>query len=431
MSNNVQNEHNFYHMKHLTISFCLLLLNFFVGTLFANPFTVTIDAGHGGKDPGAIGTFAKEKNINLAVALKLGKLIQKNCPDVRVVYTRKTDVFIPLEERAMIANNAHSNLFICIHTNSSPSPAASGVETYTLGLAKTKTNMDVARRENSVILLENNYKEKYQGFNPNSVDSYIMFEYMQDKYIARSVQFAADVEQQCSANADRSNRGVRQAGFWVLHQTSMPAVLIELGYISNPREEEFLTSTEGQNRLAESIFQAFKEFKHEYTRRSSSSFASNASYQTNTTDEDTVQIAKTDTIKPTKESRKTRQTKKERIVATKPEQKKSFVSIDMTTRPVVNSETPVFKVQFLLSDRKLPTNTPKFKKLENVSFYQENNFYKYTAGDTNNFNTIIALHRKIEKLFPTAFIIAFVNDHKVPLQEAINLWKANKQNVTH
>lgn len=419
-------------MKHLTISFCFLLLNFFVGTLFANPFTVTIDAGHGGKDPGAIGTFAKEKNINLAVALKLGKLIQKNCPDVRVVYTRKTDVFIPLEERAMIANNAHSNLFICIHTNSSPSPAASGVETYTLGLAKTKTNMDVARRENSVILLENNYKEKYQGFNPNSVDSYIMFEYMQDKYIARSVQFAADVEQQCSANADRSNRGVRQAGFWVLHQTSMPAVLIELGYISNPREEEFLTSTEGQNRLAESIFQAFKEFKHEYTRHSSSSFASNASYPTDTTqDADTAKPTKPDTTKSTKESAPTKKAEKNRIVAALPKPKQNSGSVDTTTHTVARSETPVFKVQFLLSDRKLPANSPKFKKLENVSFYQENNFYKYTAGDTNNFNTIIARHRKIEKLFPTAFIIAFVNDHKVPLQEAINLWKANKQKAIH
>ncbi len=419
-------------MKHLTVSFCFLLLNFFVGTLFASPFTVTIDAGHGGKDPGAIGSFAQEKNINLAVALKLGKLIQKNCPDVRVVYTRKTDIFIPLEERAMIANNAHSNLFICIHTNSSPSPSASGVETYTLGLAKTEANMNVARRENSVILLENNYKEKYQGFNPNSVDSYIMFEYMQDKYIARSVQFAADVEQQCSAYAHRSNGGVRQAGFWVLHQTSMPAVLIELGYISNLKEEEFLTSSEGQNRLAESIFQAFKEFKHEHERRTSNQLTSNTTYQSDSTnDEDTVQIAKTDTIKPTKESHKTRQAKKERIVATKPEQKKNSISIDTTTRLVVNEETPVFKVQFLLSDRKLPVNSARFKKLENVSFYQENNYYKYTAGDTNNYNTIIALHRKIKQLFPTAFIIAFVNDHKVPLQEAINFWKAHKQKAIH
>lgn len=419
-------------MKHLTVSFCFLLLNFFVGTLFANPFTVTIDAGHGGKDPGAIGSFAKEKDINLAVALKLGKLIQRNCPDVRVVFTRKTDIFIPLEERAMIANNAHSNLFICIHTNSSPSPAASGVETYTLGLAKTKTNMDVARRENSVILLENNYKEKYQGFNPNSVDSYIMFEYMQDKYIARSVQFAADVEKQCFNNAERSDRGVRQAGFWVLHQTAMPAVLIELGYISNPKEEEFLTSSEGQNRLAEAIFQAFKEFKHEHDRHSTANLASNSSNQTKDTTDDNKanQITKADSIKSIKRLYKKREAK-EQMAVTKQEQKGSSVSTDTTTRPVFNTETPIFKVQFLLSDRKLPTNSPKFKKLENVSFYQENNFYKYTAGDTNNYNTIISSHRKIKQLFPTAFIIAFVNDHKMPLQEAINLWKANKQKATH
>lgn len=432
-------------MRYLTVSFCFLLLNLFVGTLFANPFTVTIDAGHGGKDPGAIGSFAQEKNINLAVALKLGKLIQKNCPDVRVVYTRKTDIFIPLEGRAMIANNAHSNLFICIHTNSSPSPLAYGAETYTLGLAKTKANMDVARRENSVILLENNYKEKYQGFNPNSVDSYIMFEYMQDKYIDRSIQFAADIQDQFAAKADLSNRGVRQAGFWVLHQTSMPAVLVELGYISNPREERFLTSEKGQDRMAESIFQAFLEFKHDYTRRSSSSFAAETSYPSSsasTNDEDSSQTAQniqTDTIKPiqasektetTKRTKETTQVRKEPIVvfAQKP---KPRMSPTVVTPTIVEANTPVFKVQFLLSGRKLSDNSARFKKLEHVSFYQENNFYKYTAGNTDSYNTIIALHRKIKPLFPTSFIIAFINGQKVPLIQAINLWKANKQKATH
>jgi N-acetylmuramoyl-L-alanine amidase len=413
-------------MRYLTITYCFLLFNFFVGTLYASSFTVTIDAGHGGKDPGALGSFAKEKNINLDVVLKLGELIQKNCPDVRVVYTRKTDVFIPLEERAMIANNAHSNLFICIHTNSSPSPSACGAETYTLGLAKTKANMDVARRENSVILLENNYKKKYQGFDPNSVDSYIMFEYMQDKYIDRSIQFAADVEEQCTANADRSNRGVRQAGFWVLHQTSMAAVLIELGYISNPREEAFLVSTDGQNRLAESIFKAFKEFKHDHDRRSSAQLTSNDTDQPSSTDEDTVQIAKADSIKPTKEPLKTSKANEKPIEAPLPEQKKSAIAINTKADNVTEAGVPIFKVQFLLSNRKLPDNSPKFKNLDNVSFYQENNFYKYTSGGTQNFNQIIAKHREIKKLFPTAFIIAFVNDQKVPLQQAIQLWKNNK-----
>jgi N-acetylmuramoyl-L-alanine amidase len=413
-------------MRYLTITYCFLLFNFFVGTLFANAFTVTIDAGHGGKDPGALGSFAKEKNINLDVALKLGELIQRNCPDVRVVYTRKTDVFIPLEERAMIANNAHSNLFICIHTNSSPSPSACGAETYTLGLAKTKANMDVARRENSVILLENNYKEKYQGFDPNSIDSYIMFEYMQDKYIDRSIQFAADVEEQCTANADRSNRGVRQAGFWVLHQTSMAAVLIELGYITNSREEAFLTSTDGQNRLAESIFKAFKTFKHDHERRSSAKLTSNDVDRPSSTDEDTAQIAKADSIKPTKESSKTRKEKGEPVEASLPEKKKSAVAIKSQADNVTKAGAPIFKVQFLLSNQKLSDNSPKFKNLDNVNFYQENNLYKYTSGDTQDFNQIIAKHREIKKLFPTAFIIAFVNDQKVPLQQAIQLWKTNK-----
>jgi N-acetylmuramoyl-L-alanine amidase len=288
--------------------------------------------------------------------------------------------------------------------------------------------MDVARRENSVILLENNYKEKYQGFDPNSIDSYIMFEYMQDKYIDRSIQFAADVEEQCTANADRSNRGVRQAGFWVLHQTSMAAVLIELGYITNSCEEAFLTSTDGQNRLAESIFKAFKAFKHDHERRSSAKLTSNNADRPSSTDEDTAQIVKADSIKPTNESSKTRKEKEkeEPVEASLPEKKKSVVTIKSQADNVIKTGAPIFKVQFLLSDQKLPDNSPKFKNLDNVSFYQENNLYKYTSGDTQDFNQIIAKHREIKKLFPTAFIIAFVNNQKVPLQQAIQLWKTNK-----
>ncbi|MGC9151169.1 MAG: N-acetylmuramoyl-L-alanine amidase family protein [Microbacter sp.] len=410
-------------------SFCLI---FTVGTLFANPFVVTIDAGHGGKDPGAIGSFAKEKDINLAIALKLGHLIEQNCPDVRVVYTRKTDVFIPLEERAMIANNAHSNLFICIHTNSSPNPAASGAETYTLGLAKTEANMNVARRENSVILLENNYKEKYQGFNPNSVDSYIMFEYMQDKYLDRSIQFATDVQQKFISNAERADRGVRQAGFWVLHQTAMPAVLIEVGYISNTKEEAFLSSSEGQEKAAKSIFEAFLAFKKDHDKKSFTRFTTNnASVQSSsskTKDSVSTTILKADTESIAKQTQ---------LQPLPPKKKSATItqtatSMDKPNKQEVStivSQEPIFKIQFLLSDKPINMNNKLFKGLDHVSFYKENNYYKYTTGDTSSYREIVKEQYNVRKRHPTAFIVAFINDRKVTVREAIQLWEANQKKL--
>lgn len=415
-------------MNRLLRTVWSFLFVFFVGTLFANPFVVTIDAGHGGKDPGAIGSFAKEKDINLAIALKLGHLIEQNCPDVRVVYTRKTDVFIPLEERAMIANNAHSNLFICIHTNSSPNPATTGAETYTLGLAKTEANMNVARRENSVILLENNYKEKYQGFNPNSVDSYIMFEYMQDKYIDRSIQFATDVQQKFISNAERADRGVRQAGFWVLHQTAMPAVLIEVGYISNPKEEAFLSSSEGQEKAAKSIFEAFLAFKKDHEKKSISRFASNnPSSKPSMSDKlDTITLAKMNVDTNTFEDRSSTQPVSTKTVALNhaaPSLKRTINHNSKTN----STQQPIFKIQFLLSDKPINLNNSQFKGLERVSFYKENNYYKYTTGDTSNYHEIVKEQYKIRKRFPSAFIVAFMNDQKIPLKEALQQWEANQK----
>ena len=225
-------------------------------------FTVVIDAGHGGHDPGAIGRKGKEKNINLSVALKLGRLIKQNCPDTRVVYTREKDVFVPLHRRAEIANEVKANLFISIHTNSlaSRNSKVSGTETYTLGLHRTQENMEVAQKENAVILIEDDYKQRYAGFNPNSAESYIIFEFLQDKNMAQSVNFAKAV-QRGFRNANRIDKGVHQAGFLVLRATSMPSVLIELGYITNPTEESFLLSEQGSSTLAQSIYQAFLNYK--------------------------------------------------------------------------------------------------------------------------------------------------------------------------
>ena len=230
--------------------------------LLGLPYTLVIDAGHGGKDPGAMSRTAKEKNINLAVALAFGKLVEQNCPDVKVVYTRKTDVFVELNERANIANRAKADLFISIHTNATAAKVGpSGTETYTLGMHRAADNLAVAKRENSVITLENDYEQKYEGFDPNSSESYIIFELMQDKNMESSVKLAGLIQKQFRSYAGRVDKGVHQAGFLVLRATSMPSVLIELGYINNPNEAAYLTSTAGVNALAKSIYNAFVAYK--------------------------------------------------------------------------------------------------------------------------------------------------------------------------
>lgn len=244
-----------------------LVCAFGAPTAVKKNFTVTLDAGHGGHDPGAIGKLTQEKKITLAVTLKLGKRIESENPDVKVVYTRKSDAYITLQGRADIANAAKSDLFLCIHVNANNNKAVDGCETYTLGLHKTQSNLDVAMRENSVIQLEDNYATKYSGFDPKSVDSYIMFEFMQDRYVEKSVWLAGEVEKQF-ASAGRRDRGVRQAGFWVLHKTAMPAVLIEIGYITNAEEEQFLNSEEGQQKMADAIYEAFLKFRKQYDEMS-------------------------------------------------------------------------------------------------------------------------------------------------------------------
>ncbi len=228
-------------------------------------FTLVIDPGHGGHDTGAIGKITKEKTINLNVALAFGRLVERNCPDVKVIYTRKTDVFIPLHTRADIANRNKADLFISIHTNALPKKRISrGLETYTLGMHRAADNLEVAKRENEVILYEKDYKQRYQGFDPNSSESYIMFEFMQDHNMAQSVELAKFVQRRTCAAAGRQNKGVKQAGFLVLRETSMPSCLIELGFISTPDEEQFLNSQNGVSRLGSGIYQAFLDYKRKY-----------------------------------------------------------------------------------------------------------------------------------------------------------------------
>lgn len=225
--------------------------------------TIVIDPGHGGKDPGTLGKKAKEKDVALKISLKLGAYIEKNFPDVKVIYTRKDDKYVALDERAEIANRNKAQLFICIHANSLPGAPAHGTETFVMGLHKDKGNFEVAKRENSVILMDENYQQRYEGFDPKSPESYILFTLSQSAYHESSLRFAQKVENQFKTKAGRFSRGVKQAGFLVLWKTSMPSVLIETGFLSQSKEESFLLSDDGQDMIASGIYRAFKEYKTE------------------------------------------------------------------------------------------------------------------------------------------------------------------------
>lgn len=367
-------------------------------------FTVVIDAGHGGNDPGAIGRRGKEKNINLSVALKLGRLIRQNCPDTRVVYTREKDVFVPLHRRAEIANDAKADLFISIHTNSvaSRNRSVSGTETYTLGLHRTQENLEVAKKENAVILIEDDYKQRYAGFNPNSSESYIIFEFLQDKNMAQSVSFATSV-QKCFRNANRTDKGVHQAGFLVLRATSMPSVLIELGYITNPTEEAYLMSEQGSSTLAKSIYRAFLNYKG--GKVSSAQLAAEPDSSSTPAEEEVTAASQPQEVP----AARTQAARKQ----------------DMTAASV--SGKPVFKIQILTSGRKLPPKSKQFKGLSPVDSYEENGIIKYTYGADTNYNKILRLKRnKVDSKFKDAFIIAFKDGQKVNINQAIREFKRNR-----
>ena len=247
--------------------FLILAVCLSMNVMAENAYTLVLDPGHGGKDAGAVGRFSKEKDLNLKLALKVGKLINEQYPDVKVVYTRSTDVFIPLQQRADIANKSNADLFMSIHANSAESRAAKGVETFILGTEKMEQNLDVAMRENAVMKLEADYKTTYQGFDPNSIDSYIMFELMQNSHMDQSLQFATQVQDRFVGQLNRSDRGVRQAAFWVLLKTACPSVLFEMGFISNPDEEKFLNQDASMNKMAQTLVDAFGAYTHKQKAR--------------------------------------------------------------------------------------------------------------------------------------------------------------------
>ena len=392
-----------------------LYINLVIALFFVLPvlqakektFTVVIDAGHGGKDPGARGTVINEKAINLAVALKLGSLISEKHSDVKVIYTRKTDGFIELDERANIANRNKADLFISIHTNAvKRGSSVSGTETYTLGLARSDENLEVAMRENSAILLEDNYLQKYEGFDPKSSESYIIFEFMQNKHMEQSISLASEV-QKCFTSAKRNNRGVRQAGFLVLRKTSMPSILVELGYISNPAEERFMKTKDGQDKLATAIYNAFTKYKWEYDRKRGalSGNTSVAPVLQVVDDQESVVTA------PPGSEEYIRQKNKVEEAKTVRQSKSATPEAQMATQ--VKKGQTVYKIQILTSDKKLSPNSKLFKGYKNVDYFVEKGIYKYTYGETTNFDSIRKMRRQVAKDFKDAFIVAFKDGKKV------------------
>lgn len=372
-------------MRHILTLFFILTA---VTSLSAKDFTVVIDAGHGGKDPGAISANKKiyEKNITLNVALMVGEAIQANHPEVKVLYTRKTDKFVGLNDRAHMANKANADLFISIHTNAATNRTARGAETFTLGIeeARTERNLEIAKRENGVIFLEDNHERTYANFNPNSPESYIIFEYMQSEYVKESIHIAQYVQENLTADAGRIDRGVRQAGFLVLNATSMPSILVELGYISNNEEAKYLASATGQKKMSRCISQAFDKYYADLRKMNAG----------NTLAEKTSQP------QPSKKEKEAEEGTADKM-------------------------RPVFKIQFLTTSKQLAQGDKAFKGLTPVEYYQDKSLYKYTYGHTTDYNEIVRMKRKVNEKFKDAFIVAFNKDERMETQQAIALFKKN------
>lgn len=343
--------------------FIILCAFFFPCMAEDDNFVLVIDPGHGGKDVGAPGVNNYEKNINLEVALKFGELVEERMKDAEVVYTRRRDKFVPLQERANIANAAKGDLFVSIHTNSLDKrnknrKTIKGTATYTLGLHRTEDNLEVAMRENSVISLEEDYTTTYKGFDPNSAESYIINEIYQNHYLEQSVNFASALQKEFVATAGRVDRGVRQAGFLVIRETAMPSVLVELDFICNPTQEKFMASEEGQEELAESLYNALVEYRK----------GSHA--------------AKAGQFEPEKKSEKAKTT-------------------------TVRKDEVVYKIQILAGRSKLPANSGEFKGLKGVERYKDGRIYKYTYGSTADFDEATKILRSVKRKFKDAFIVKY------------------------
>lgn len=408
----------------------------------AGKFVLVIDAGHGGKDAGCVGKTSKEKTLTLKYALAFGKIVERNCPDVKVVYTRTTDRFLELWQRAEIANKQKADLFVSVHINSVPnSRTVNGYQTYALGRGETtgkkgiQENLEVAKRENSVIYMEKDYKQRYKGFD-NSPESNIMFEFIQDKNMERSVELARLLQKHICAATGRNNKGAHQNNLAVLRLTSMPACLMELGFISNPDEEAFMNTEGALTKYSRGFLRAFINYKNKYFD------GLNVPYRPQDIAEANVPQVVPDEYKGNGSDDRAAAEKKRSQTAKKPattpqkddttakpqQETAEKPKTSVAAQPAPSADVPVFKVQILTGRTKLKSTDSQFKGLKDVDVFEENGIYKYTVGASADYNEIYRLRKSILDKFPEAFIIAFKNGQKMNVNEAIAEFKKNKNN---
>jgi len=369
---------------------------------------VVIDAGHGGNDPGAIGRKAKEKNITLSIALKLGNLIREHMQDVDIIFTRDTDVFVELYQRAEIANRNKADLFISIHCNANPSHVFQGAETYVMGLHKSKQNLEISKLENASILMEPDYLTRYDGFDPGSDESYITFTLFQDAYLNQSTEFAAEVQNELKDRVGMDDRGVRQAGFLVLYKTTMPAVLIETGFLSNPLEESYLMSGTGQDHIANAIFRALNLYKQRLEKTNLSTIQARTDQPTGKTENKPVpEIAKKEVVKPVETS-----TGNKKII---------------TDSSIDQKGNIWFSVQIATYPSDIGVKNTKFTGLSKVSVYQQGGLYKYIVGKEQELSKSVELMKELRrKGFKDAFVVAFNGTERITVDEAKRLLDKQK-----
>ncbi len=388
------------------LHFILFGILFSIASFAETSFTLVLDPGHGGKDPGAVGKISKEKDLNLKLALRVGTLIKEQYPDVNVVYTRSTDVFIPLQTRADIANKNNANLFISIHANSSESKQPRGVETFILGTEKLEKNLDVAMRENAVMKLEADYKTTYQGFDPNSIDSYIMFELMQNVYLDQSLQFATLVQNQFVGQLNRDDRGVRQAAFWVLLKSACPSILFEMGFISNPEEERFLNQDASMTQMAQTIVNAFGIYARKNKVAAEEKEKLDKLYEEEIIRQYELQNEKANDDHFEKEADKPK-----RKVIDKEKGTDNIVSDQKRDNSKSNSnhasttnKTVYYAVQICASRSILKANDPKLKGLK-CDYIKVGNWYKYYTEIDTDRGKVAASRKRLQPLFPDCWII--------------------------
>lgn len=423
--------------------FCFTLIALIAIALTAQSasrrFTLVIDAGHGGHDHGAPGAFSKEKDLTLKYALALGKMIEQRCPDVKVVYTRKTDVFIPLIKRAKIANDNKADLFLSVHINAlERNHTARGFQSYTLGRGANsgdrgiRENLEVAKRENSVIYLEKDYQNTYKGFDPNSAESDIMFEFIADKNRERSVELSRLMQQEVCRATGRNDAGSHQNNLAVLRLTSMPATLLELGFISTPEEEQFLNSDAALDLYTKGMYNAFIRYKNKYDDNITVPYRDDNGART----ADLIAVeppmptqaapATSASTQPQPQAKADNDTR--RTPTRKPADRKTPTPVAKPAPATakVDASKPVFKIQIFATSSTLKAGDRNFKGLEGCEYYEEGSHKKYTYGASNNYNEIYRLQKQVVEKFPECFIIAFKDGKRVNVNEAIREFKANR-----